>query len=306
MAELPFVPNPFMDAEDVVEVPRPSTAKVSKPSAPSPPPAPKRAEKQKRKGGAPRDEGSKKPRPSDTASPHPVSSLFGEIAKNNFAAGDVQQWCSRADDEAEFSFKQAVGEVFFHGLTQISHKSTQIKELEAENARLKSAEAAVKADFDAYKKKSSEAARQMKNDLGRLQFELDTAQLNLLKERNEHSAGMAELQAKHTEAVSKHRKELSEAYSSGFLAYLKAFLGADPDYDWASKFPASTIQYMENFKVEHAAEIELERKRLEVKRLAEAKPEAASTDEVAAAGGEEDQVGGEEGPIASPTQTDVL
>lgn len=47
---------------------------------------------------------------------------------------------------------------------------------------------------------------------------------------------MVELQAKHTDVVSKHHKELSEAYSSGFLAFLKAFLGADPDYDWAATF----------------------------------------------------------------------
>lgn len=180
------MPNPFLEEDNVVEVPRPASVKASKQPVPSPPPAPKKADKNKRKGGAPLDkgEGSKKPRSAEVASPHPISILFGEMARNNFAAKDVHRWYDRPDDETECSFKQAVGEVFFQGLTQLSLKMTQVKELEAENAHLKSAEATIRAEFEVYKKKSSDEAMQTKKDMGRLQYEVDTLKLDLLKKNN--------------------------------------------------------------------------------------------------------------------------
>lgn len=49
MAELPFVSNPYLEDDTVVEVPRPDATKSSKQSVPSPPPPPKRTKKQKRK-----------------------------------------------------------------------------------------------------------------------------------------------------------------------------------------------------------------------------------------------------------------
>lgn len=52
-----------------------------------------------------KSEVSKKAKQADDASSHLVSGLFEEIAMNHFSIGDVQQWCSRPEDEAEFSFK---------------------------------------------------------------------------------------------------------------------------------------------------------------------------------------------------------
>lgn len=60
-------------------------------------------------------------------------------------------------------------------------------------------------------------------------------------------------------------KELSDAYSDGFAAYLKNFLVADPDYDWALCFTPSTPDFMINFKVKYAAEISKAKAGLEAK-----------------------------------------
>lgn len=85
--------NPFLDEDNVAEAPHPSATSHSKQPVPSPLPPPKKADKHKRRGGTPSDkgEGSKKSKQPDAASPHPVSSLFGEIAVSNFTVEDVQQ-----------------------------------------------------------------------------------------------------------------------------------------------------------------------------------------------------------------------
>lgn len=111
-----------------------------------------------------------------------------------------------------------MGESFFHGLTQIILKKTQVRDLEVENARLKSFEAAIRQEFEDFKKKSSNEVRQVKNDLVRLQYELDTLKLDMLKKKIEHSSELAKIQAKHNKAEANHRKELSEAYLTRFLA----------------------------------------------------------------------------------------
>lgn len=85
--ELPFVSNPFLDEDNVVEMPRPAATKPSKQPVPSPPLPPKKAYKNKRKGGAPSDrgEGSKKLKPVEAASTYPVSSLFGVASSSRMS-----------------------------------------------------------------------------------------------------------------------------------------------------------------------------------------------------------------------------
>lgn len=108
MVELPFVGNPFVENDTVVEVPHPMAANLVKQNILAPlHPLRKTDKLSKRKGHTLLDkgEGSKRLKQPESASPYPVSSLFREIVKNNFSSENVQFWCGRPEDEPVFSFR---------------------------------------------------------------------------------------------------------------------------------------------------------------------------------------------------------
>lgn len=86
-----------------------------------------------------------------------------------------------------------MGEAFFHDLTQIALKKTQVKDLEAENQRQQSFEASILQEMESLMKKSDDEARQLKKDMGNLQFVVDSVKLDALKKQDEHSAELAKL-----------------------------------------------------------------------------------------------------------------
>lgn len=71
-------------------------------------------------------------------------------------------------------------------------------------------------------------------------------------------------------------KYQSEAYSVGFLDYLRNFLAADPDYDWSTQFAPSTSGYMLKFKAENASLIE--RARIKLTEKIQGELDAAATE----------------------------
>lgn len=115
-----------------------------------------------------------------------------------------------------------------------------------------------------------------------------------------HQKELDKLKSENQALQADNDKELSDAFSLGFAAYLEKFLAADSDYDWAARFPPSAPGFMADFKMKHVVAISKERADLE-KRI---------TTELEAIGNKKEAEGEEtqgdknvETAIASPTET---
>lgn len=94
--------------------------------------------------------------------------------------------------------------------------------------------------------------------------------------------------------------ELSQAYSTGFAAYLQNFLAADPEYDWSQHFAPSTPAFMIDFKAKHVAAIAKAKNDLERKIAGEQEAMKRKNEAIGEDGqGKE----GEPSVVASPTET---
>ena len=146
-----------------------------------------------------------------------------------------------------------------HGLDRLNAKDKEISELKAVITKYRTIDISRGQELTSLKKKGEEEAKLHKEEVEKLQTALEEVKSDLKSEEELHSAAISLIQAKFDEALADKRRELSEAYTQGFLGYLKSFLGAHLDYNWSAKFPPSTVAYMEKFKADNVEAIEEEK-----------------------------------------------
>ena len=276
MAELPFGDNPFSAPSSETEHrPRPTASFLATQTIPPATTNTSKAGKSLRKRDKatagvviPQGEANKKGKRTETV-PETIFSSFSDLARENFKAESINDWKQRGAPEADFCLRQAIGEVYVHGLNRLNAKDKEIADLKAVVAKFQLADGVHKQEVFNLKKSAEDKAKLHKKEVEKLQAALDEAKSDLRSEEELHNAAFSSLQAKFDEVNAEKRKELSEAYSQGFLGYLRSFLGAHPDYDWSLFFPPSTVKYMEQFKVDNAEAINLEKAKLASKLQAE-------------------------------------
>ena len=298
MAELPFGDNPFSSSTPAESAPKerptasflarqivpPTAANTSRPGRVS-----RKRDKAATWTVLPQGEVNKKGKHVEST-PDTVFSSFSDLAKDNYKAETINVWKERSSVEVDFCLRQALGEVYIHGLDRLNAKDKEIAELKVVITKYRTLDISRDQELASLKKKSEEEAKLHKEETEKLQMALEEVRSDLKSEEELHSAAISSIQAKFDEALADKRKELSEAYTQGFLGYLKSFLGAHHDYDWSVKFPPSTVAYMEKFKVDNAEAVEVERARHASKSKAELEKIAA--DEAGTANtalGQEDQ-----------------
>lgn len=177
------------------------------------------------------------------------------MIKDNFKHKDTVNWRNRGKAEASFCLKQTLGEASFHGLDLVSS-------LEAENTKLQKSLTSTKTSSNYYKgildgveKKVVDIKNDYKAELKRTQDELEKVKVESKTASEAQAAELEKLKAGNEILQGDKDKELSKAYSAGFVAYLQNFLAVDLDYDWTSHFVPSISGYMIKFKADNAAAI---------------------------------------------------
>ena len=261
MARLPFGRNPFADAVPVSSTahnPRPTASFLARQTLP-----PIITEKQdkdlhKRKSAAETKNAAKKNKANVTEgeiASESASSFFGSLASETYSENDVKMWKGRNDIDAEYNFKLGLGDAFYHGLTLMNQKNSVIQDQRRVITRYKDDLITLKGQVTDYHTKYHDEVKARKEDTVNAQKALDR-QHNEAKQAQDILEGEnLKLQAKVTELEAAAKKREGEAYSMGFLDYLRNFLAADPEYDWAPHFAPSTPAFMSQFKEENSAQI---------------------------------------------------
>lgn len=256
--ELPFDENPFG---------KKSTPTISTSATAVPPPqptvqinAPTQTQRSRKRNQVTivdslKGDNSKKAK-NQTGESSTSSIMFSDMIKDNFKEEDTVNWSKRGKTEASFCLKQALGEAFFDGLYLVGS-------LEAENAKLQKSMTSAKTSSDYYKglldgaeKKIEDIQNDHKAELKGIQDEPEKLKAEAKTINEVMTTELESLKAENEVLQGDKVKELSEAYSAGFTAYLQNFLADDPDYNWATHFAPSTHGYMIKFKVDNAAAIE--------------------------------------------------
>lgn len=295
MARLPFGRNPFAEAEPtpsmIANQSRPAPSTIQNLSRPPPPPPRDMAEKNDR--NRKRDFGdNSKANPGkklknamiDNSSTDLVVSTFGSLAAENFSEDEVKLLNNRSDEEAELSFRSGLGDAFYHGLRVLAQKNSIIKDQERSLKKLKGEASSHATKMAEAQKKLDGEIRARKDDVDKLQLTLDKANFDLDNLKRTHEDEIAKLRSENELLLASTRKGQSEAYNAGFLDYLRNFLAADPDYNWAQHFAPSTPGYMITFKADNAELIEAAKDDLRKKIASElkaAEDEEARKNEVA-------------------------
>ena len=262
MARLPFGRNPFADtapAPSASAQPRPTASFLARQTIP-----PLNVEREDKTQNKRKDavETSKHPpkrnktNPAERDTPKDsASSFFGSLASENYSEHDVKMWKGRSDTDAEYNFKLGLGDAFYHGLTLMNQKNSTIQDQRRAINRYKDDLITLKGQVTEYHAKYHEEVKARKDDAVNAQKALDR-QHDEAKQAQELLEGEnLKLQAKVEELEAAAKKKESEAYSLGFLDYLRNFLAADPEYDWSSHFAPSTPAFMSLFKEENSAQI---------------------------------------------------
>ena len=140
----------------------------------------------------------------------------------------MNDWKSRNNVEADFCLRQAIGEVYVHGLDRLNAKDKEISDLKAVITKYRTTDITRGQELASLKKKSEEEAKLHQQEMEKLQATLEEVRSDLKSEEELHAAAISSVQAKYDEALADKRKELSEAYTQGFLGYLEIFLGSSP------------------------------------------------------------------------------
>lgn len=119
--------------------------------------------------------------------------------------------------------------------------------------------------FDRAEKKIEDLGETHKAELKILNDDLVKIRGDAKTASEAHVKEIADLKAEKASLQQGKDKELSDAFSLGFAAYLQNFLDAIPEYNWAPHFPPSTPSYMIKFKKDNAAAIAKANKRLEAR-----------------------------------------
>ena len=119
--------------------------------------------------------------------------------------------------EADFCLRQAMGEVFVHGLDRLNAKDKEIAELKAVITKYRTIDISRSQEISSLKKKGEEEAKLYTEEKEKLKAALEEAKSDLKSEEELHSAAISSIQAKFDEALADKGKELSEAYTQGFL-----------------------------------------------------------------------------------------
>lgn len=231
--------------------------------------------------------------------PFAVSLITGNLAMDNFKDVDVICWSKRGKVEARFCLKQALGEAFFHGLDIVNS-------LESENLKLQQSLTNSKASSDYFKGILSGAKRKIeeindsyKSELKNLQDELEKVKTDAKATSDAQAKELAHLKMDNETLKQGKDRELSDAFSLGFGAYLQNFLSVNPEYDWARHFLPSTPAYIVKFKEDNAAVISKAKEKLEAKIASE----KADMDSKRVEKGENTQRNGEETAHGAPSNT---
>lgn len=154
--------------------------------------------------------------------------------------------------------------------------------------------------MDDAKKKVEDEHLLDKNALKAVQDDLTKVKADAKAVSEAQKKEIKRLKAKIEKLEGEKDKKLSNAYSTGFAAYLQNFLAGDPDSDWSCHFAPSNPDFMINFKVQYAAKIAKAKADLEAK-IAKELELLKNKEEV---GGKETHAEGDtETVVASPINT---
>ncbi|KAK1379253.1 hypothetical protein POM88_025997 [Heracleum sosnowskyi] len=184
MSELPFGENPFADTVVVEKIP-PSQSQAT-PSVILAQPAPQVREKEKnaRKRHADvvnleKGEPNKKGKQTVDAPVSMVGSQYGDIAALNLKEEDMKLWYSRSHSETCASFKQALGETFFHGMGYVTELEGENRKLEKTLCNTKDVVTYYKSQLNDSEKKVFNLGESHKSKISILQQSLDEAKGSL-------------------------------------------------------------------------------------------------------------------------------
>ena len=172
MAELPFGENPFSaHSSETDPMPRPTASFLANQTILPPVVGSSKAGRPSRKRDKhtigvmlPQGKVNKKGKYSEAVTEVSFSS-FLDLAKENFKAESINDWKQRGAPEADFCSRQAIGEVYMHGLNHLKAKDKEIAKLKATVAKFQLAEGSQKQEIVNLKKMVEEKAKIHKREV---------------------------------------------------------------------------------------------------------------------------------------------
>lgn len=149
-----------------------------------------------------------------------------------------------------------LGDVFFHGLNIVTQKNATNFEYKSSLRNLRKEKNSFVTQLSEVQKKLEDEKKARKENVGKLQSFLDKLFIEAKKTNEALQGENSKLQSKITDLETGIKKRESDAYNFDFPAYLRNFLAADPEYDWAPHFPPTTPDYIVQFKQENATLIQ--------------------------------------------------